>query len=317
MHPDLSPTMVRDADRRIRPLARHTPVFTSTSVNRAAGVEVHFKCENLQRGGAFKIRGASNLIFSIPNEDLPRGVVAFSSGNHAQAVAIAAEQAGTKATIVMPEDAPRGKLEATRSHGAHIVTYDRHRENREVIAEQLLKETGATLVPPFDHPLVMAGQGTTALELLEMVPHLDAFIAPIGGGGLLAGCATIAKALNSEIRIFGAEPDRANDTFLSLQSKQRVEIPMPDTIADGLRAAKPGALTFPVLQRHLEKVLLVSEDEIRQTVKFLLMRMKLLVEPSGAVAAAAVLHHKLPKDVRSIGVILSGGNLDFEDLAGY
>ena len=309
--------MVRDADRRIRPLARHTPVFTSTSVNRAAGVEVHFKCENLQRGGAFKIRGASNLIFSIPNEDLPRGVVAFSSGNHAQAVAIAAERAGTKATIVMPEDAPRGKLEATRSHGAHIITYDRHHENREVIAEQLLKVTGATLVPPFDHPLVMAGQGTAALELLEMVPHLDAFIAPIGGGGLLAGCATIAKALNPEIRIFGAEPERANDTFLSLQSKQRVEIPMPDTIADGLRAPQPGALTFPVLQRHLEKVLLVSEDEIRQTVKFLLMRMKLLVEPSGAVAAAAVLHHKLPKDVRSVGVILSGGNLDFEDLAGY
>jgi threonine dehydratase len=309
--------MVRDADQRIRPLARHTPVFTSTSVNRAAGVEVHFKCENLQRGGAFKIRGASNLIFSIPDEDLPRGVVAFSSGNHAQAVAIAAERAGTKATIVMPADAPRGKLEATRNDGAHIVTYDRHRESREAIAERLLKETGATLVPPFDHPLVMAGQGTAALELLEVIPHLEAFIAPIGGGGLLAGCATIAKVLNPEIRIFGAEPELANDTFLSLQAKQRVKIPLPDTIADGLRAPQPGALTFPVLQRHVEKVLLVSEDEIRQTVKFLLMRMKLLVEPSGAVAAAAVLHRKLPKNVRSIGVILSGGNLDFEDLARY
>jgi threonine dehydratase len=317
MQPDLSPVMVRDADQRIRPLARHTPVFTSTSVNQAAGLEVHFKCENLQRGGAFKIRGATNLIFSIPKEDLHRGVVAFSSGNHAQAVAIAAERAGTKATIVMPADAPRGKLEATRNHGAHIVTYDRQRESREAIAERLLKETGATLVPPFDHPLVMAGQGTAALELLEVIPHLDAFIAPIGGGGLLAGCATIAKALNSDIRIFGAEPERANDTFLSLQAKRRVEIPMPDTIADGLRAPQPGALTFPVLQRHVEKVLLVTEDEIRQTVKFLLMRMKLLVEPSGAVAAAAVLHQKLPKNVRSIGVILSGGNLDFEDLARY
>jgi threonine dehydratase len=317
MQPDLSPVMVRDADQRIRPLARHTPVFTSTSVNRAAGMEVHFKCENLQRGGAFKIRGASNLIFSIPDEDLPRGVVAFSSGNHAQAVAIAAERAGTKATLVMPADAPKGKLDATRNHGANIITYDRHRESREAIAEQLLKETGATLVPPFDHPLVMAGQGTAALELLEVIPHLDAFIAPIGGGGLLAGCATIAKALNPEIRIFGAEPERANDTFLSLQAKRRVEIPMPDTIADGLRSPQPGALTFPILQRHVEKVLLVTEDEIRQTVKFLLMRMKLLVEPSGAVAAAAVLHQKLPKNVRSIGVILSGGNLDFEDLARY
>jgi len=302
---------------RIRPLARHTPVFTSTSVNRAAGVEVHFKCENLQRGGAFKIRGASNLIFSIPDEDLPRGVVAFSSGNHAQAVAIAAEKAGTKATIVMPADAPRGKLEATRNHGASIVTYDRKSESREAIAERILKETGATLVPPFDHPLVMAGQGTAALELLQTIPQLDAFIAPIGGGGLLAGCATIAKALDPEIRIFGAEPERANDTFLSLQAGRRVEIPLPDTIADGLRAPQPGALTFPVLQRHVEKVLLVSEAEIRETVKFLLMRMKLLVEPSGAVAAAAVLHHKLPKNVRSIGVILSGGNLDFEDLVRY
>jgi len=309
--------MVRDADQRIRPLARHTPVFTSTSVNRAAGVEVHFKCENLQRGGAFKIRGASNLIFSIPDEDLPRGVVAFSSGNHAQAVAIAAERAGTKATIVMPVDAPKGKLDATRNHGANIITYDRHRESREAIAEQILKETGATLVPPFDHPLVMAGQGTAALELLEVIPHLEAFIAPIGGGGLLAGCATIAKVLNPDIRIFGAEPERANDTFLSLQAKKRVEIPIPDTIADGLRSPQPGALTFPILQRHVEKVLLVTEDEIRQTVKFLLMRMKLLVEPSGAVAAAAVLHQKLPKNVRSIGVILSGGNLDFEDLARY
>jgi threonine dehydratase len=317
MQPDLSPVMVRDADQRIRPLARHTPVFTSTSVNRAAGMEVHFKCENLQRGGAFKIRGASNLIFSIPDEDLPRGVVAFSSGNHAQAVAIAAERAGTKATIVMPADAPKGKLDATRNHGANIITYDRRRESREAIAEQILKETGATLVPPFDHPLVMAGQGTAALELLEVIPHLEAFIAPIGGGGLLAGCATIAKALNPDIRIFGAEPERANDTFLSLQAKKRVEIPMPDTIADGLRSPQPGALTFPILQRHVEKVLLVTEDEIRQTVKFLLMRMKLLVEPSGAVAAAAVLHQKLPKNVRSIGVILSGGNLDFEDLARY
>ena len=309
--------MVRDADQRIRPLARHTPVFTSTSLNRAAGLEVHFKCENLQRGGAFKIRGASNLIFSIPDEDLSRGVVAFSSGNHAQAVAIAAERAGTKATIVMPADAPKGKLDATRNHGARIITYDRHRESREAIAEQLLKETGATLVPPFDHALVMAGQGTAALELLEVIPHLEAFIAPIGGGGLLAGCATIAKVLNPDIRIFGAEPERANDTFLSLQAKKRIEIPMPDTIADGLRSPQPGALTFPILQRHVEKVLLVTEDEIRQTVKFLLMRMKLLVEPSGAVAAAAVLHQKLPKNLRSIGVILSGGNLDFEDLARY
>jgi threonine dehydratase len=217
----------------------------------------------------------------------------------------------------MPADAPRGKLEATRNHGAHVITYDRKSQSREAIAEQILKETGATLVPPFDHPLVMAGQGTAALELLEVIPLLDAFIAPIGGGGLLAGCATIAKALNPDIRIFGAEPERANDTYLSLQAGRRVEVPLPDTIADGLRAPQPGALSFPILQRHVEKVLLVSEDEIQYTVKFLLTRMKLLVEPSGAVAAAAVLHHKLPEGIRSIGVILSGGNLDFEELVKY
>ena len=303
--------MVRDAKVRIRPLARHTPVFTSTSVDQAAGVEVHFKCENLQRGGSFKIRGASNLIFSIPKEDLSRGVVAYSSGNHAQAVAIAAHHVRVAATIVMPADAPRTKMEATRNRGARIITYDRHRESREAIAGKVLKETGATLVPPFDHPLTMAGQGTAALELLE------ALIAPIGGGGLLAGCATIAKALNPEIRIFGAEPEWANDTYLSLEAGHRVEVPPRDTIADGLRSPQPGELTFPVLQHHIERVLLVSEDEMRDTVKFLLLRMKLLVEPSGAAAAAAVLHHKLPQGIRSIGVILSGGNLDFEQLKTY
>jgi threonine dehydratase len=317
MLPELSPEMVRDASERIRPLARRTPVFTSASVDEAAGIAVHFKSENLQRGGSFKIRGASNLILLLPTEELPRGVVAYSSGNHAQAVAIAARHVGAPATIVMPADAPRAKMEPTRSQGARIVTYDRRRENRENIAEQILKETGGTLIPPFDHPLVMAGQGTAALELLELVPQLDALIAPIGGGGLLAGCSTIAKALNPQIRIFGAEPEWANDTFLSLEAGRRVEIQMRETIADGLRSPQPGALTFPVLQRHVERVLLVSEDEIRAAVKFILMRMKLLVEPSGAVAAAAVLHRKLPEGIRSIGVILSGGNLDLEQLAAY
>jgi threonine dehydratase len=317
IEPDVSALMVRDAEARIRPLVRRTPVFSSASVDRAAGVEVHFKCENLQRGGAFKIRGAFNLILSIPVEELPRGVVAFSSGNHAQAVAIAAAHVGATATIVMPADAPRGKLEATRNRGAHVVTYDRRRESREAIADQILKETGATLVPPFDHPLVIAGQGTAALELLDALPRLDALVAPVGGGGLLAGCATIAKAINPDSRIFGAEPERANDTYLSFKAGHPAEIPLPDTIADGLRAPKPGAITFPILQRHVEQIALVSEDGIRDTVKFLLTRMKLLVEPSGAVAAAAVLHHKLPKDLHSVGVILSGGNVDFEELKTY
>ncbi len=309
--------MVREASLRIHPLARHTPVFSSTSINEVAGLDVHFKCENLQRGGSFKIRGASNLILSLPEEDLRRGVVAYSSGNHAQAVAIAAHHVGAPATIVMPADAPRTKMEPTRNQGAHIVTYDRLKESREAIAEQILKDTGGTLIPPFDHPMIMAGQGTAALELLEVVPHLDALIAPIGGGGLLSGCATIAKALNPDIRTFGAEPEGANDTYLSLKAGRRVTIQAPETIADGLRSPQPGALTFPVLQRYVEQVVLVSDDQLRDAVKFLLMRMKLLVEPSGAIAAAAVLYHKLPKGIRSIGVILSGGNLDFEQLVTF
>jgi len=308
---------VRRAAERIRPLARRTPVFTCAGFDARAGTRAFFKCENLQRGGAFKIRGAANLILSLSADALERGVVAYSSGNHAQAVAIAAKHVGVRATIVMPEDAPRAKMEATRAHGASIVTYDRRTEVREQIAAGILERTGATLVPPFDHPLIMAGQGTAALELLEDTGPLDALIAPVGGGGLLSGCATIAKAIHPAIRVFGAEPEGANDTFLSLKAGERVTVPHPDTIADGLRAPQPGALTFPVLRQLAEGVVLVSDDEIRQTVKFLLLRLKLLVEPSGAVPAAAVLFGKLPAGIGSVGVVLSGGNVDFEELARY
>ena len=308
---------VRRAAERMRPLARRTPVFTCAGFDARAGTRVFFKCENLQRGGAFKIRGAANLILSLSADALERGVVAYSSGNHAHAVAIAAKHVGVRATIVMPEDAPRAKMEATRAHGASIVTYDRRTEVREQIAAGILERTGATLVPPFDHPLIMAGQGTAALELLEDTGPLDALIAPVGGGGLLSGCATIAKAIHPAIRVFGAEPEGANDTFLSLKAGERVTVPHPDTIADGLRAPQPGALTFPVLRQLAEGVVLVSDDEIRQTVKFLLLRLKVLVEPSGAVPAAAVLFGKLPPGIGSVGVILSGGNVDFEELAKY
>ncbi|MDQ6698993.1 MAG: threonine/serine dehydratase [Acidobacteriota bacterium] len=313
---EINAELVREAAVRIRPLARRTPVMTSRSVDERAGAQVSFKCENFQRGGAFKIRGASNLILSIAPADLPRGVVAFSSGNHAQATAIAARYRETPATIVMPLDAPRSKLEPTRALGARIVTYDRMRENREEIAATILKETGATLVPPYDHPMIIAGQGTAALELLEDAPSLDALVVCVGGGGLLAGCATIAKSINPNLRIFAVEPERANDTYLSMQSGERVEIPPPDTIADGLRSPQPGRLTFPILQKYVERVILVSEHEIRETVKFLLARMKILVEPSGAVAASAVLFGKLPKEIRSVGVIVSGGNMDLDQLGG-
>ncbi len=304
------------AAQRIRPLARRTPVLTSADFDGAAGTQVFFKCENLQRGGAFKIRGASNLILSLSKEELTNGVVAYSSGNHAQATAIAAKFVGVPATIVMPEDAPKSKMEATRSHGARIVTYNRFTGDREAIARRILEETGAALVPPFDHPKIMAGQGTAALELLEETGPLDALITPVGGGGLLAGCATIARSRHPALRLFGAEPEGANDTYLSMQAGERVTI-TPDTIADGLRAAKPGALTFPVVQKLVERIVLVTEDEIRAAVKFLLLRLKILVEPSGAVPAAAVLFHKLPPEIRSVGVVLSGGNVDFEDLISY
>jgi threonine dehydratase len=313
----IQPDDVRAAAERIRPLARRTPVMISPDFDAAAGKSVFFKCENLQRGGAFKIRGASNLILSLPDAALARGIVTYSSGNHAQAVAIASKHVGAQATIVMPEDAPKAKLESTRAHGAKIITYNRQTEVREKIAAKILEETGGTLVPPFDHPMVMAGQGTAALELLTDAGQLDALITPVGGGGMLSGCAVIAKSMNPAIRIFGAEPEGANDTLLSLAAGERVTVPHPNTIADGLRSPRPGELTFPVLQQHVERVILVSDDEIRATVKFLLMRMKILVEPSGAVGAAALLFGKVQPEIRSIGVVLSGGNIDFEDLAKY
>jgi threonine dehydratase len=291
--------------------------MTSAGFDAQAGARVFFKCENLQRCGAFKIRGASNLILSLPEGALARGVVAFSSGNHAQATAMAAGHVGAPATIVMPEDAPRSKMEATRALGARIVTYNRRTEDREAIARGIQEESGATLVPPFDHPLIMAGQGTAALELLEETGRLDALITPVGGGGLLSGCATIARQMHPRIRMFGAEPEGANDTFLSLAAGERVTVAHPETIADGLRPPCPGELTFPVIRRLVERVILVSDAEIRATVKFLLLRLKILVEPSGAAAAAAALFRKLPPDIGAVGVVLSGGNVDFEELAKY
>jgi threonine dehydratase len=316
VQPEVTPGLIREAAERIHAMVRRTPLMTSRGFDEAAGVRAVFKCENLQRGGAFKIRGASNFLLSLEPEELRRGVVAYSSGNHAQAVAMAARIVGSTATLVMPRDAPRSKLEATRAQGATIVTYDRLRESREAIGGRIAAETGATLVPPYDHPWTIAGQGTCALELLEDAPELDALIAPVGGGGLLSGCAIAARSLKHEIRIFGAEPEVANDTYLSLAAGRRVEIPVPNTIADGLRATSPGEITFPILSRTVEAVLLVSEEEIKRAMRFLLARLKILVEPSGAAAAAAVLHGKLPKNVRAAGVVLSGGNVDLDTLAG-
>jgi len=306
---------IRAAAERIRPVARRTPVMNSHSFDREAGITTYFKCENMQKGGAFKFRGAANFIYSIPEQDRARGVVAFSSGNHAQAVAIAAQSLGIPATLAMPLDAPRSKVEATRARGAKIVTYDRFREDRVLIGKKLAEETGATLVPPYDHPWTIAGQGTAALELLEEVPDLDAIVVCIGGGGLMSGSAIAAKSLRPKIRVIGVEPADANDTLLSLEAGKRVEIPPPATIADGLRAQIPGELTFPIVQRLVDQIVLVSEEEIRATLKYLLSRLKILTEPSGAVSAAPVLFKKLPPGLKRVGVVLSGGNVDYELLA--
>jgi threonine dehydratase len=306
---------IRAASVRIRPNAKRTPVMTSRSFDAASGVRAFFKCENLQTGGAFKIRGASNFVAQLSREQLSRGVVAYSSGNHAQAVAIAARNAGAQATLVMPLDAPRNKVDATRATGARIVTYDRFTEDRTAIGRRIAEETGAALVPPFDHPWIIAGQGTTALELLEEIPDLDALVVPVGGGGLISGCSIAAKGMRPAIRVIGVEPEDANDTFLSLAAGKRVEIPAPATIADGLRSPMPGEITFPIIQRNVERVVLVTDQEIREAVKFLLTRLKILVEPSGAASVAAVLSGKLPAGLDRVGVVISGGNVDFESLA--
>ena len=306
---------IQAAAERIRPIAQRTPVLTSRSFDAEAGLAAFFKCENLQTGGAFKIRGAANFVYSIPKADLGRGVVAYSSGNHAQAVAIAAQSVGISATLVMPEDAPRSKVEATRARGARIVTYDRFTQDRVALGRQIAAETGATVVPPFDHPWIIAGAGTTAVELMEQASGLDALVVCIGGGGLISGCSIAAKALNPAIRIIGVEPADGNDTYLSLAAGKRIEIPPPATIADGLRAPMPGEITFPIVQQHVEQIVLVTEDEIRATLKFLLTRLKILVEPSGAVSAAAVFFKKLPPGLGRVGVVLSGGNVDYELLA--
>jgi len=308
---------VKAAARRLKGRVHRTPVLTSRSLDETTGHRVFLKCENFQRAGAFKIRGALNKLLTLSPEDLARGVLAFSSGNHAQGVALAAQMTGTTAVILMPTDAPALKLAATRGYGAEVVFYDRQTEDREARARELAETTMRVLVPPYDDPAIMAGQGTAALELLEDTPDLDALLTPVGGGGLMAGCSTVAKALRPAMKVFGVEANTANDTWLSLKKGERVRIAPPPTIADGIRNLSPGVLTFPILKRNLTDVLLVSDAEIAEAVRFLLLRCKILVEPTGAVPAAALLAGKLPlpKGAR-VGVVLSGGNVDPGTLAG-
>jgi threo-3-hydroxy-L-aspartate ammonia-lyase len=300
---------VEAAARRLEGVAHRTPVFTSRTLDERTGARVHVKAECFQRGGAFKFRGAYNKISSLDEDALRRGVLAYSSGNHAQAVALAAALLGSHATIVMPEDAPAAKLDATRGYGAEIVPYDRWRESREEIGARLAGERGLELVRPYDDPLVMAGQGTAALELLEKVAELDLLLVPVSGGGLLAGCSTVAKALRPGIHVVGVEPEAGDDTRRSLAAGERVRIEVPRTIADGLQATEPGELTFEVNRRRVDEVVTVSDDEIVAAMTFLYDRLKLVAEPSGAVGIAALLAGKVDASGRAAGVVLSGGNV--------
>ena len=306
---------VQDAATRLKGVAHRTPVLRSRTLDALVGAEVFLKCENFQRVGAFKFRGAYNAASRLTPDQLARGIAAFSSGNHAQAVALAARELGTTAVIVMPEDAPRSKRAATEGYGAEIVTYDRYTGDREAIAEALAAERGLALIPPYEHPHVMAGQGTAALELLEETGELGALVTPVGGGGLMAGSATAAKGLHPGIRMVGVEPEAGDDTKRSLEAGRRVSIPVPKTIADGQALHTPGELTFSVNRRLVDEIVLVSDDEIRDAMRFAFERLKIVVEPSGATPLAALLSGRVGGLPDRVGVIVSGGNVDAERFA--
>ena len=309
--------LILEAQRRLEGVAIRTPVLHSSQFDKESGARVFFKAENFQRGGAFKFRGAYNKIKAELETTTATEVVAYSSGNHAQAVALVSRLLNLKATIVMPRDAPASKLAATRGYGAEVVLYDRYTESRDEIGEALMRERGALLVPPFDDELVMAGAGTAAAELLDEVPDLDALVVPVSGAGLISGSATAAKHLRPRISVYGVEPEAANDTALSLAKGERVAISIPHTIADGLQVPSPGVRTFPIVQKIVKTILLVSDDEMIETLVWMLERMKVLVEPSGVAGAAAVRHRKENFAGQKVGVILSGGNVDRRKLAEY
>ncbi|GAB3813585.1 pyridoxal-phosphate dependent enzyme [Kribbella italica] len=303
---------VQAAADRIAGAAHRTPVLTSRTLNERVGAEVFLKAENFQRIGAFKFRGAFNAVSRLTEEERARGVAAFSSGNHAQAVALAARLAGTRAVILMPADAPPTKVAATRGYGAEVIHFDRYTEDRAALAAKLSEDRGLTLIPPYDHYDVMAGQGTVALELIEEVGPLGALLVPVGGGGLMAGCATAATVLSPGIRMIGVEPAAGDDHARSLAAGHRIEIAVPRTIADGQAVSMPGELTFVVNQRLVEEFALVSDDEIRAAMAFAFERLKVVLEPSGASALAALLAGRVEGLPERVGVVLSGGNVGLE-----
>jgi threonine dehydratase len=305
---------IQAAAQRLQGVAHRTPVLTSSYLNRLAQNQLYFKCENLQRVGAFKFRGAYNAIAQLNEDERRRGVVAFSSGNHAQGVALAAALLQVSAKIVMPSDAPPAKMLATKSYGAEVIPYDRYKQDRAAIAAEIQQNEHRVLIPPFDHPHVIAGQGTVVVEFYEQTPQLEILLAPVGGGGLISGCALAMHHFSPRAEIYGVEAEAANDTFLSLQKGERVAIPVPQTIADGMQVTSPGEMTFPIMREHLAGVLLVSEEEIKSAMLLVLERMKILIEPTAAVPVAAALKNEKKWKNRQIGIVLSGGNVGWDKL---
>lgn len=308
---------VETAAGRIRGVAHHTPALASRTANERTGANLVFKPENLQRMGAFKFRGGYNAIAALSPAQKKAGVVTFSSGNHAQAIAYAGRLLGVPTTIIMPLDAPAAKVAATRGYGAEIITYDRYTQDRLAIGADLAQSRGLSLIPPYDHPDVIAGQGTAAKELIEDAGPLDILLVCLGGGGLLAGCALAAKALNPTCRVFGVEPEAGNDGQQSLRSGKIVKIAVPKTIADGAQTPFLGDYTFPIIQALVEDIVTVSDEALVAAMRFFAERMKLVVEPTGCLAAAAAFTGAVPVAGKRVGVIISGGNVDLASYARF
>lgn len=308
-------TDIREAQARIADHAHRTPVLTCSTLDRLAGRELHFKCENFQKVGAFKFRGACNAIFKLPDAEAARGVVTHSSGNHAQALALAASIRGIEAHVVMPENAPSVKRRAVEDYGATVYPCKPTLAAREEGTARVIEATGAALIPPYNHPDIIAGQGTIALELLAQVEKLDAIVAPVGGGGMISGICIATKALSPNTRVFAAEPTGADDAARSLAAGRLIPQTDPNTIADGLLTSL-GEFTWPIIRDHVERVLTVSDEEIRSAMRRVWERMKILIEPSAAVAVAAVLgdEFKSMKGIARVGIVLSGGNVDLDTM---
>ncbi|HCN42349.1 MAG TPA: threo-3-hydroxy-L-aspartate ammonia-lyase [Proteus vulgaris] len=301
---------VAEAHQRIQPYLNKTPVLTSRTINELTGAQFYFKCENFQRMGAFKLRGAMNALSQFNDQQRKNGVVTFSSGNHAQAIALSAKLLGIPATIIMPEDAPKAKIEATKGYGGHVLTYNRYTENREEIGQQLAQKKGLTLIPPYDHPHIIAGQGTVAKELFDEVGELDMLFVPLGGGGLLSGSLLSTKALSPQCKIYGVEPLAGNDGQQSLRKGEIIHIDTPKTIADGAQTQHLGNYTFEIIRNNVDDILTATDEELISAMQFYAQRMKIIVEPTGCLSLAATHQFGGKLKGKKIGIIISGGNVD-------